>query len=387
MNVHRFTATNNQKALALIQDAFGPEALIYSTRSIENGVEILAGPPHSIEPVIVKPDTLSGDIALIEKLHAQINTLTENVNKLSAQVNQQMQDDMYYQDDELAIKRSLLTYHLTKLGFRGKFVQQFNHNYLRSKKFAAAINEENVAASLLKYIRTSDVELTDEPQIYAFVGPTGVGKTTTIMKLVKRYLAKADVKSLGLITTDYNDIAARNQLLNFSRLHKIDLEFANDESELAMVLAAMQHKKLILIDTHGISQRDHQTVNDLLTLLESQGDKIATYMILPCNVQEPILDEIARAFTTKTLKACILTKQDECISTAPALSVSISYKMKISYICNGQNIDKDIELAKADKILQQIISESLRQKRITEVNLSKNLERVHKHTTSDMRLG
>lgn len=384
MNIHRFTAINNQKALSLIHDAFGPDALIYSTRSVENGVEVLAGPPHAIEPVVTQTNA---DSTLVEKLHTQIQAMNEAINKLSLQVKQRVDDEIYAQDDEYNLKRNLLNYHLTRLGFRGKFAQGFVHTYLRSKKLAEAINQENIAMALLKYIKTNDIELIDEERICAFVGPTGVGKTTTIMKLVKKYLANNSASSLGLITTDYNDIACRNQLLNFSRLHKIDLEFANDESELALVLDAMRNKKLILIDTHGISQRDHNHVKNLLELLESQGDRIATYMILPCNVQEPILDEIARAFHAKNLKGCIFTKQDECISTAPALSISITHKMKISYVCFGQNIDQDIILANPDKILQQIISESIKQKKITESNLEKNIERITKKTVTDLRLG
>ncbi len=73
-------------------------------------------------------------------------------------------------------------------------------------------------------------------------------------------------------------------------------------------------------------------------MIESQGEKISTYIVLPCNVQEAILDEIARAYSTKNLSGCILTKQDESISIAAAVSTSINFKMKIAYVCNDKTL-------------------------------------------------
>ena len=120
------------------------------------------------------------------------------------------------------------------------------------------------------------------------------------------------------------------------------MAYANNAEELTIVLEEMREKKLILIDTYGVSQRDQANVETLMQLLNSQGNKISTYLTLPCNVQEAILEEITHAFQSSNLKGCILTKQDEAITLGAALCVCIMNKLKIAYICNGPNIHHDI---------------------------------------------
>lgn len=375
MKLQRFIAANIQKAMDKIHTAFGPDALIYSTRSVEGGIEILASHPqeneiqdeiseHNVEPTA------------IEKLNSRLQMIDANLQNLSKYINSRSIYDFHLVDDEQAIKRNLLYYYLNKLGFRGKFCQKFINNYLKSKKFSDNINEENIKTMLVKHVKFSEKEFIDERNICALLGPTGAGKTTTIAKLAKRFINRYGESALGLITTDYSDLIGKNQLVYYSKLFGVDLEYVNDQQDLAMVLNYMKKKKLVLIDTHGVSQRDDSSVEPLRSLIESQGDRLSSYIVLPCNVQEQVLDEIARSFSNTTLNGCILTKQDESISMAPALSVSMNYKMPIAYVCNGQDINEDIESASPEKMLNQIVNESTDMKNITEEHLVKNMKRV-----------
>lgn len=375
MKLQRFIAANIQKAMDKIHTAFGPDALIYSTRSVEGGIEILASHPqeneiqdeiseHNVEPTA------------IEKLNSRLQMIDANLQNLSKYINSRSIYDFHLVDDEQAIKRNLLYYYLNKLGFRGKFCQKFINNYLKSKKFSDNINEENIKTMLVKHVKFSEKEFIDERNICALLGPTGAGKTTTIAKLAKRFINRYGESALGLITTDYSDLIGKNQLVYYSKLFGVDLEYVNDQQDLAMVLNYMKKKKLVLIDTHGVSQRDDSSVEPLRSLIESQGDRLSSYIVLPCNVQEQILDEIARSFSNTTLNGCILTKQDESISMAPALSVSMNYKMPIAYVCNGQDINEDIESASPEKMLNQIVNESTDMKNMTEEHLVKNMKRV-----------
>ncbi len=134
--------------------------------------------------------------------------------------------------------------------------------------------------------------------------------------------------------------------------------------ELSQVLNQMRDKKLILIDTHGIGQRNADQIAKLLDLLESQGSRVQICLAMPANVQEAVLDEIARAYSSPNLHSCILTKQDECISLASALGVCLNYKMRISYICDGQDINTDLHVADARQLMHQIISEAANLKKI-----------------------
>lgn len=382
MKLQRFIAKNIQKAVSKIHDVFGPDALIYSTRSVEGGVEIVASEACASDQIndalsfSESGDMQSMDFSLIEKLNSQLQTIDSNLQNLSRYINARSIYDFHLIDDEQAIRRNLLYYHLNKLGFRGKFCQKFIGEFVNSNLSSDVINEEGIRNALLKHVKFSKSEFIDERNICALIGPTGVGKTTTIAKLAKRYINKYGENTLGLITTDYSDLVGKNQLVYYSKLFNVDLEYVNDAADLSMVLGYMKKKKLILIDTHGVSQRDDSSVQPLLQLLESQEGKISSYITLPCNVQEQILDEIARAFSTTTLRGCVFTKQDESISMAPALSVSMNYQMEIAYVCDGQDVNEDIKNASPEKILDHVINESTEMKNVTEENLLRNVNRV-----------
>jgi flagellar biosynthesis GTPase FlhF len=106
----------------------------------------------------------------------------------------------------------------------------------------------------------------------------------------------------------------------------------------------MADKELILIDTHGVSQRDRMAVNNLISLIEKSSKKIAVYLALPCNQQEAILNEIIKTFDFKRVAGCILTKVDESIKITPALGIVMMHNLAIAYLCNGQDINNDIVL-------------------------------------------
>ncbi len=386
MKLQRFIAASNQKVMEKIQKALGLDALIYSTRSVPGGIEMLAAVSddneqhagmqnahfYSDNSADNEIDFSSGgslDALLLQKLQSQLRLIDENLKQIHKQVTIPAIYDTNMMDDERLFKKNWLHCYLNKLGFRGKFCQTFSNHYFKVRKITDNLSESSIKNVLAKYLKVQETEMIDERNICALVGPTGIGKTTTIAKIAKRFIDKFDNQSLGLITTDYNDIICKNQLHYYSQLFDVQLEYANEERDLQLALDSMRDKRLILIDTHGVSQRDSANVSALISLIESQREKISTYLTLPCNIQEPILDEIARAFKQLALQGAILTKEDECISMASALSVCMNYKLPITYICNGQDIDEDIASANARDILHHIFDESVSNKNFAEENL------------------
>lgn len=406
MKLHRFIATTTQKAMLKISQELGPEALIYSTRSIDGGVEIVAGLPHYFEaedkrPSDTRPFVEQNQVAKkqlvealttnkqseqkgslrfefddfefpvhenqnrlekesdhsIDKLQEKVRLIDERMKQLSLHVDDRFSDNLIITDDNHAITRNHLSYYLGKLGFRGAFCLKFINDYLWANQSYGFVDEDDVNSEILAQILTEQNEFIDQKNIIALVGPTGVGKTTTIAKLAKRYAARYGTESIGLITTDYQDTTVKNQLIYYSNTFNIDLEFANNSTELTYALKALKKKKLILIDTHGVGQRDVGRASELIDMLESQAEVISTYLTLPCNVQEPILDQIVRVFQSSTVRGCILTKKDESISIAPAVGTSINYNLPIAYVCDGQDITRDIHFASKDSILFDILSE------------------------------
>jgi len=396
MKLRIFKASTNQKAMAMVLEAFGEDALIYNTRSITDGVEILAGPSedeqesvlvngnhlasmntkNDSEPQVAINEAQNVTVESLDAMKQQINALTQTVDSLSRQIHTRYLDMFHMSDDEKTIKRNYLYYYLNKLGFRGNFCHQFANQYLNARKVHEDIDDTKIQSALLRSIKTGEFDLGDEKITCALVGPTGVGKTTTIAKLANRYIASNGPAGLGLITTDFNDITGKNRLLNYSWLINVPVEYVETAQELSQVLNQMRDKKLILIDTHGVGQRNADQIATLLDLLESQGSRVQICLAMPANVQEAVLDEIARAYSSPNLHSCILTKQDECISIASALGVCLNYKMRISYICDGQDINTDLHAADARQLMHQIISEAANLKKMTEENLFKSTERV-----------
>jgi flagellar biosynthesis protein FlhF len=385
MKPQRFNGATIQKVLTKIHEELGTEALIYSTQTLPGGdIEVLAGLPVVItEPEIfpsveIAPldNVITPEHLIIENLNAQLRVMDEKIKQMTVQLNKPFMDVSLTSNDEI-IKNNNVMYYLRKLGFRGDFCQQFTREYLASRRGSFTIlNEEDIENALLNYLKVPDEEVIDKQNIITLVGPTGVGKTTTIAKLAKRYIAKYGSRSVGLITTDYCDIASKNQLSYYSHVLNIPLEYANNPQELTLALHELRDKDFILIDTYGVSQRDNDNLNELRSFLESHGNKITTYITLPCNVQEPILDEIARGFRTTNFGGCILTKQDESISMAPALSICMLYNMPVAYFCMGQNIFTDIHKASAGILLHQIIRDSIITKDSAEIDLFQNVQRV-----------
>lgn len=369
MKLHVFKASSNQKAISMVHKALGPDALIYNTRTVANGVEILAGPPvEEGETIIEVPDSDSVEqeekqdqsivMDSISTMKKQLEDLHESMGRIARQLNNNFLEKFHLNEDETGVQRHYLLHYLHKLGFRGNFCGRFAADFLHANRQRAELTETMIQSVLEESIKIAEMDDDDEPVVFALVGPTGVGKTTTVAKLANRYIARFGHESLGLVTTDFNDISGKNRLLNYSWQLDLPVEYADTPETLEQVLDSMMDKKLILIDTHGVSQRDAARVRQLHELIESQGSRIRVCIVLPCNVQEPVLDEIARGFNSPNLHSCILTKEDECITLATALGVCMNYNMRVSYICHGQDINHDIYPAKAERLLHQIISGS-----------------------------
>jgi len=182
--------------------------------------------------------------------------------------------------------------------------------------------------------------------VYAMVGPTGVGKTTTIAKLAARFVMQHGQRSVALISTDTYRIGAHEQLMTYGRLLSVPVHVANDTDALQQLLHNLQDKKLVLIDTAGMSQRDIN-ISQQLAHLTHPLTPIKPYLVLSANAQESNLDEVLSVFKAANPVACILTKLDEAASLGGVISAVVKHKLPIAYVSHGQKVPEDIESAGA----------------------------------------
>jgi flagellar biosynthesis protein FlhF len=199
-------------------------------------------------------------------------------------------------------------------------------------------------ALLLKHLPVVDRLSTVNPGIFALVGPTGAGKTTTIAKLAARWTMRHGSQDLALVSTDAYRIGAREQLMTYARILGASVHSANSGQELARVLGELKSKKLVLIDTAGMGPRDVRLSEQLAAL--AQGAKGAEFLLaLPAQGEGLALEEIIRAFAQVKPTACIITKVDEAASLGAVLSTTLRHKLKIAYLCNGQRVPEDVHPA------------------------------------------
>jgi flagellar biosynthesis protein FlhF len=199
-------------------------------------------------------------------------------------------------------------------------------------------------ALLLRHLPVVDQLSTVNGGVFALVGPTGAGKTTTIAKLAARWSMRHGSDSLALVSTDSYRIGAREQLMTYARILGATMHAPNSGRELARVLDRLKSKRLILIDTAGMGPRDVRLSEQLEALqLGAAGARVL--LTLPAQGEGQALEEIIRAFGPISPAACIITKVDEAASLGAVISITLRHKLKIAYLCNGQRVPEDLHSA------------------------------------------
>jgi flagellar biosynthesis protein FlhF len=202
-------------------------------------------------------------------------------------------------------------------------------------------------------------DILNQGGVYAMVGPTGVGKTTTIAKLAARFAMQHGQRHVALISTDTYRIGAHEQLMTYGRLLGVPVHSANDTQELQQLLHKLHDKKLVLIDTAGMSQRDIG-LSQQFAHLKHVSSGIKPYLVLSANAQVSTLDEVMTAFQSVNPAGCIITKLDEAASLGGILSAVVKQKLAVAYVSNGQKVPEDIQPARAQELVNMMIEYSKR---------------------------
>ncbi len=191
---------------------------------------------------------------------------------------------------------------------------------------------------------------------YAMIGPTGVGKTTTIAKLAARFAMQHGQRHVALVSTDTYRIGAHEQLITYGRLLGVTVHSANTGDDLRQLLHKLQDKKLILIDTAGMSQRD-LNISQQFAHMSHPNSMIKPYLVLSANAQLSTLDEVISAFKGANPVGCILTKLDEAASLGGILSAMVQHHLPAAYVSNGQKVPEDLRPARARELVELTIKQ------------------------------
>ncbi|MFT6389378.1 MAG: flagellar biosynthesis protein FlhF [Cellvibrionaceae bacterium] len=210
--------------------------------------------------------------------------------------------------------------------------------------------------------------------IYAFLGTTGVGKTTTIAKLAARYVIEHGAEQVALLTTDTFRIGAHDQLRSLGRILNVQVKVVDHLQELPEILKTFSKQALVLIDTPGMSYNDPLLSAHLNAL--SQCHHVQTSLVISANSQYQMMQASLHSYRVAKPRFCVMTKLDECVSLGDAISLLASNDLPLAYITDGQSVPDDLSILKPHQLLAKAVTlsklESLGAHKKTSLTSSKN---------------
>lgn len=382
MQIKRFEARDTTEALSLIKREFGPDAVILSVRTVKRqkgmfsylkkpGIEVTAATDSlSSQDKKKKSKHRTGISYEFESIRPGYNAESENrgasiktnLEPYALKFNESLpvlkSYDKFTDREEIGQLKQLMLQQGVETDLAVKWLKELKETLDNTKPLNSEILKQGLIQALTTISKTVGPPKTDRRKrnTIVFVGPTGVGKTTTIAKLAAIHALKMK-KKVALITLDNYRIAAIDQLKAYAKIIGIPVESASNKKELIRSLKMLRNRDFILIDTPGMSQKNKKQINELKNIIEGVPNiQIQLLMSVPTN--NLTLEDILGNFKTMPITGLIFTKLDESTTFGNIVNSLCSANTPISYFTNGQEIPEDIEIASLDKVVNLIIGES-----------------------------
>ncbi|HEY0489181.1 MAG TPA: flagellar biosynthesis protein FlhF [Telluria sp.] len=390
MNVKKFTAATSREALRKVRDSLGPDAVILSNRPVDGVVEILAlasddaasvsapapdtemaQPRPSLqipaEPFVNRratapqdpyatPAAPAFDMAQMSSLMqaaiahakdsaaAEMSGMMEEIRAMRGQMETQLAEISWGATAQREPQKAGVLREMLAAGFSASLSRYLIEKLPAGKDSAESLRWIKTVLNRNLTTLENEDEILEKGGVFALVGPTGVGKTTTTAKLAARCVMRHGPEKLALITTDAYRIGAHEQLRIYGKILGVMVHSVKDEADLRIALKELRNKHTVLIDTVGVSQRD-QNVAAQVAMLSESGADVKRLLCLNATSTNETLNEVVRAYQGSGLAGCIMTKLDEAASIGNVLDVIIRQKLNLFYISNGQRVPEDLHLA------------------------------------------
>ncbi|MEO8013771.1 MAG: flagellar biosynthesis protein FlhF [Polaromonas sp.] len=363
------------KALRLMREQLGPDAFIVSSTVTADGVEIvasleapaapaaadavslaLAAPPLPLLPAPdVSPTSLtvldagSGDASVLREIHSMRGMIEEQLAGLAWNKTQRR--------DPL---RGQLLRTLLGAGFSARLARDLLADLPAGLNHAGGLDYLKSAMACQMPMLEDEDALMNEGGVYALMGPTGVGKTTTTAKLAARCVMRFGADKLALITTDSYRIGAYEQLRIYGQILGVAVHAVKDAGDLETVLASLHDKHMVLIDTVGMSQRD-RAVSDQIAMLCGASRPVKRLLLLNAASHGDTLNEVVKAYRhgaqasgSSSLAGCILTKVDEATHPGALIDIVIRHQLPVHYVSSGQKVPENLVLGDRRQLIDSV---------------------------------
>ncbi|WP_321862640.1 flagellar biosynthesis protein FlhF [Burkholderia cenocepacia] len=286
------------------------------------------------------------------------DTVMQELGELRGMMEEQFDSLMWHDRQRRSAVHSALTKHLFAAGFSAQLVRMLVDN-LPSGDDAQTFEQaaewaQSVLASNLPVLDSEDA-LMERGGVFALMGPTGVGKTTTTAKLAARCVMRFGASKVALLTTDSYRIGGHEQLRIFGKILGVPVHAVKDAGDLALALSELRNKHIVLIDTIGMSQRD-RAVSDQIAMLHGANAPVQRLLLLNATSHGDTLNEVVQAYRSAgehpDLAGCILTKLDEATHLGGVLDTVIRYKLPVHYVSTGQKVPENLYVASTKFLLK-----------------------------------
>lgn len=380
MRIIRQVAPTTRQALRAVRERLGENAVILSSRRTAQGVEITAGAEigpgaelpvdlPEAAPIAPAPQIEAGEganedgedypaaaparaaafsapAATPDAVGQELRTLRCMLESQLAQLawtdmtrRQPVHVELLKELSELGLARDLAE----------RIVQQLPNgiDVTQARRFAFT--------ALAQYLQLTGERWAEEGGRLAFIGTTGVGKTTSLAKIAVRWALRHGARELALISADSARIGAADELRALGQLLGASVYVPERFGDLPALLSQLSHYRLVLIDTPGASLKDPK-FTARLGVLANCASRLDCVLVLSANTQAAALEEIVRRFEPAHPKAALLTKLDEAASLGGSLSVLVRTQLRLCYVSDGQRVPEDLRPARALDLVSRAVA-------------------------------
>ncbi|MDX9786421.1 MAG: flagellar biosynthesis protein FlhF [Desulfobacterales bacterium] len=382
MTAKTYQAKSIQEAIGKIKAEMGADAMILSTQRLPKGprnpygtniFEVAAAPPGVDVAAVKKPafgesigggdhwlNRDSGDNAAAGEADMGWDEIRSELVTIK---------DMLFLFNQVGAMPDFVQMHPECLNLYARLVragisEQRARGFMKNAgAFSGRTSTREIAKNVLREI-LSKIEILDPfaeesggRRVAAFIGPTGVGKTTTIAKLAAE-LSLKQKKRVGIISIDSYRIGAVEQLKTYSDIMGLPCLPAFSAEDFQLALSRMERREIILVDTAGQSHLDMDRMRELGRLMAGGDSKISNHLVLSATVKREDMREAAENFATLSPETYVFTKVDETRTRGGLIDQLMDLKLPVSFVTNGQRVPEDIMSATKKRILQLVLGDS-----------------------------